>query len=213
MPVKIRLARHGKKSRPHYIIVAADSRAPRDGKFIERIGIYNPITNPAIIDLDFEKALSWLQKGAQPTDTVRTLLKHKGVLFMNHLQKGVLKGALSQEQADQKFEEWKVQAETQTKNLLSKMEGEERTEAKNKLAGEIKVKETRSADLAKKNAKASMKSEKAEEVEETIAVEPVAEEVKMEEPVVEEVKMEEPVAEAPKADEPAPEPEAPAKEE
>ncbi|MCD6331658.1 MAG: 30S ribosomal protein S16, partial [Bacteroidales bacterium] len=88
MAVRLRLARHGRKSRPYYYIVAADSRAPRDGKFIERIGSYNPTTDPATIDLDFDKALSWLQKGAQPSDTVRSLLQQRGVLYKNHLLKG-----------------------------------------------------------------------------------------------------------------------------
>ena len=95
MPVRIRLARHGRKSRPYYYIVVADSRSPRDGKFIERIGSYNPVTNPATIDLDFDKALDWLQKGAQPSDTTKAILKLKGVMYKNHLIKGVAKGALT----------------------------------------------------------------------------------------------------------------------
>ena len=108
MPTKIRLARHGRKRKPFYHIVIADSRAPRDGKFIERVGSYNPNTNPATIDLDFDKALSWLQKGAQPTDTVRTILSFKGVLYKNHLLKGVLKGAFSEEVAEEKFKDWQL---------------------------------------------------------------------------------------------------------
>ena len=106
MPVKIRLARRGKKGYPFYHIVVADSRAPRDGKFIENIGSYNPNTNPATINLDFEKALDWLQKGAQPTDTCRAILSYKGVLMKKHLLGGVSKGAFTQEVAEAKFAQW-----------------------------------------------------------------------------------------------------------
>ena len=104
MPVKIRLARRGKKGYPFYHIVVADSRAPRDGKFIEKIGTYNPNTNPATIDLSFEKALEWLQKGAQPTDTCRSILSYKGVMYKKHLLGGVSKGAFTAEAAEAKFD-------------------------------------------------------------------------------------------------------------
>ena len=106
MAVKIRLARHGKKGFAFYHIVAADSRAPRDGKFIEKLGTYNPNTNPATIDLNFEKALDWLLKGAQPTDTCRAILSYTGVVYRNHLQNGVKKGAFGQEEADRRFDAW-----------------------------------------------------------------------------------------------------------
>lgn len=106
MAVKIRLARRGRKKRPYYHIVVADSRAPRDGKFIEQIGSYNPMTKPATIDLDREKAYDWLEKGAQPTDTARAILRFKGVMYKKHLQRGVSKGALTQEVADAKLAEW-----------------------------------------------------------------------------------------------------------
>jgi small subunit ribosomal protein S16 len=106
MAVKIRLARRGRKKKPFYHIVVADARAPRDGKFIEKIGSYNPLTSPATIDLDREKAFDWLGKGAQPTETVRSILRFKGVLFKKHLQRGVKKGAFEQEIADQKLTEW-----------------------------------------------------------------------------------------------------------
>ena len=106
MAVKIRLARHGKKGFAFYHIVAADSRAPRDGKFIEKLGTYNPNTNPATIDLDFEKALGWLQKGAQPTDTCRAILSYKGVLYKKHLLGGVAKGAFSETEAEARFNKW-----------------------------------------------------------------------------------------------------------
>lgn len=106
MPVKIRLQRKGRKKRPYYHIVIADSRSKRDGKFIERIGMYNPMTKPATIELDRETALDWLYKGAQPTDTVRAILGFKGVLYLKHLSRGVKKGAMTQEEADAKFAEW-----------------------------------------------------------------------------------------------------------
>ena len=106
MAVKIRLARHGKKGFAFYHIVAADSRAPRDGKFIEKLGTYNPNTNPATIDLNFEKALDWLLKGAQPTDTCRAILSYKGVMYKKHLLGGVAKGAFSESDAEAKFNKW-----------------------------------------------------------------------------------------------------------
>ena len=106
MPAKLRLQRHGKKGIPFYHIVVADSRAPRDGKFIERIGSYNPNTNPATIDINLEKAVKWLQNGAQPTDTVRAILSYKGALYKRHLDTGVSKGAITQEFADAQFEAW-----------------------------------------------------------------------------------------------------------
>ena len=103
MPTKIRLQRFGKKGQPFYHVVVADSRAPRDGKFIEKIGTYNPRTIPATIDLNLDRALYWLGTGAQPTETTRAILSYKGVLYKNHLLGGVKKGALTQEQADAKF--------------------------------------------------------------------------------------------------------------
>ncbi|MFN8777114.1 MAG: 30S ribosomal protein S16 [Flavobacteriales bacterium] len=106
MSVKLRLQRHGKKGKPFFHIVAADSRSPRDGKYIERIGSYNPNTNPATIVLDNAKALTWLEHGAQPTETARAILSYTGVLYRLHLQKGVKKGALTQEEADNRWESW-----------------------------------------------------------------------------------------------------------
>ena len=111
MPVKIRLQRKGRKRRPYYHIVVADVRAPRDGKYIERIGMYNPMTKPATIDIDREKAYDWLSKGAQPTDTARAILKFKGVYYRRHLMRGVKKGALTQEEADKLYQEWIEQKE------------------------------------------------------------------------------------------------------
>lgn len=106
MPVKIRLQRHGKKGKPFYWIIAADSRAKRDGKYLEKIGIYNPNTNPATIELNIDDAVRWLQNGAQPTDTARAILSYKGALLKNHLAGGVRKGALTEEQAEEKFKTW-----------------------------------------------------------------------------------------------------------
>lgn len=106
MAVRIRLQRHGRKKRPYYYIVVSDARSKRDGKFIERLGSYNPMTNPATIELDIDRAMDWLMKGAQPSDTARAILSYKGVMYKKHLQVGVAKGAISQEEADGKFATW-----------------------------------------------------------------------------------------------------------
>ncbi|MDD4847666.1 MAG: 30S ribosomal protein S16 [Bacteroidales bacterium] len=147
MATKMRLQRRGRKGRPFYHIVIADGRAPRDGKFIEKIGSYNPITNPAEIVLDFDKALSWLQKGAQPTDTVNAILRFKGVLLKNHLQKGILKGALTQEQADAKFNAWVKERETRNASQKSNLEQKQRDARKSALDAEKKVSEARLAKI------------------------------------------------------------------
>jgi small subunit ribosomal protein S16 len=153
MPTKIRLQRKGKKGQPFYHIVIADGRAPRDGKFIERIGTYNPLTRPAEIELNIDKAVDWLVKGAQPTDTVRAILSYKGVMYKSHLLKGVKKGALTPELAQAKFEAW--QTEKQAK-IISKMRETELTkkEAKKKaLAHETEINEAKANAIAKKLAK------------------------------------------------------------
>src|ERR1043165_3905273 len=106
MAVKIRLQRHGKKDSAYYHMVVADGRAPRDGKFIERLGMYNPTTNPATIEIDFDSTVDWMMKGAQPTDTCRAILSYKGVLLKKHLLEGVKKGALTEDQANTKFNKW-----------------------------------------------------------------------------------------------------------
>ncbi|WP_411893281.1 30S ribosomal protein S16 [Winogradskyella sp. A2] len=127
MPVKIRLQRHGKKGKPYYWIVAADGRSKRDGKYLEKLGAYNPNTNPATIELNVDKSVQWLQNGAQPTDTARAILSYKGALLKNHLAGGVKKGALTEEQAESKFNAWleekmaKVQAKA---DGLSKADAE-----------------------------------------------------------------------------------------
>ena len=155
MPVKIRLQRHGRKRYAYYHIVVADSRAPREGRFIERIGSYNPNTNPATIDLNFEKALQWLSNGAQPTDTCKAILSYKGVMMKKHLLEGVKKGAFDTAEADRRFEAWSKQKESAIeakKQGLSKAE----LDAKNaRLAEETKVNSDRAAAIAKKQAEAA----------------------------------------------------------
>ena len=115
MPVKIRLQRHGSKKRPFYFIVVADARAPRDGKFIQKIGTYNPLTVPASVQLDRQRALDWLHKGAQPTDTVRRILSFKGVLYLKHLLRGVKLGLFDEAAAMVKFQAWHSEHELQIK--------------------------------------------------------------------------------------------------
>ena len=112
MAVKIRLQRHGKKGKPFYWIVAADSRAKRDGKYLQKLGVYDPNTNPARVEVNVDEALKWLQNGAIPTNTARTLLSYRGVMLKHHLNKGVLKGALKQEKADEKFQAWLTEKES-----------------------------------------------------------------------------------------------------
>jgi len=154
MPTKIRLQRHGKKGRPFYHIVIADGRAPRDGRFIEKIGTYNPIEKPAEIILDFDRAIYWLQTGAQPTDTVRNILSYRGVLYKNHLLKGVTKGALTAEQAELKFQEWMEAKTAKIENASKEIENADRAEQKKQLDAEIKVNEDRAAAIAKRRADA-----------------------------------------------------------
>lgn len=130
MAVKIRLARHGKKGYAFYHIVAADSRAPRDGRFIEKLGTYNPNTNPATIDLDFEKALGWLQKGAQPTDTCRAILSYKGVLYKKHLLGGIAKGAFSETEAEARFNKWMTEKAGKIEAKGNKLEADAKSAEK-----------------------------------------------------------------------------------
>jgi small subunit ribosomal protein S16 len=143
MPVKIRLQRHGKKGKPFYWIVAADARAKRDGRYLEKIGTYNPNVNPAIIDLNVDKAVEWLQNGAQPTDTAKNILSYKGAMLKNHLVGGIRKGALTQEQADAKFAAWLEEKATKVSDKeagLSKAQSEAKAAA---LAAEKAVNEAR----------------------------------------------------------------------
>ena len=152
MPTKIRLSRHGKAHKAFYHIVVADGRAPRDGKFIEKIGTYNPISNPAEIVLDFDRALDWIQKGAQPTDTARAILSAKGVLYKNHLLKGVAKGAFSETEAEAKFQKWLSEKEAKFASDKTGIEEKMRSERKERLDAEAKVNEERAAELAKRRA-------------------------------------------------------------
>lgn len=173
MATKIRLQRHGRKGRPIFHIVTADDRAKRDGKYIERLGIYNPNTNPATIDLNFERALYWVTTGAQPTDTVRALLSYKGVLMMKHLQDGVAKGALTQEQAEERFTKWMEEKENRIgskRENLSKAD----TDAKaKKLEAEAEVSKKRAEAIAAANAPAPVAEEVVEEATEEAAPETI----------------------------------------
>jgi small subunit ribosomal protein S16 len=154
MPVKIRLQRHGRKGYAYYHIVIADSRAPRDGKFIERIGSYNPNTNPATIDLKFERALYWVQTGAQPTDTTRNILSVEGVLMKKHLLDGVKKGAFDTEAAEKKFEAWKASKESAVAKTKEQLAAEKQAKAKARLAAEVEANKAKMAELAAKKAEA-----------------------------------------------------------
>lgn len=172
MATKIRLQRHGKKGKPFYYIVVADGRAPRDGKFIERLGSYNPNTNPATIELNFEKAVEWVSTGATPTDTAKAILSYKGVLYKNHLNGGITKGALTVEQADAKFATWlegkEGKIQTKKDGLLSKKESEKKIA----LEAETKKKEAVAAAVAAKNAPVVEEEPVAEvEVEEEVTAE------------------------------------------
>ena len=174
MAVKIRLSRHGKKNYAYYHIVVADSRAPRDGRLIETLGTYDPNTNPAKIQLDAEKALTWLNNGAQPTLTARRLLSYKGVLLKKHLQGGVAKGALTQEQADAKWEAWMQEKDTKVAAKKGKLEQETREEMKKRLEAEAKVNKERAAALLAKREEvaarlAAAAAQAAAKAEETIA--------------------------------------------
>lgn len=212
MATKIRLQRFGKKGKPFYHVVVADARAPRDGKFIERIGSYNPNTNPATIDINFDKALDWVNKGAQPTDTCRAILSYKGVMYKKHLEGGVKKGALTAEQAETKFAEWLDSKEGKIagkKDSLSKSKEETKKTA---LAAEAKKKEEIAAAIAAKNTPPALEDEAlTESSEEEVAAEetqaPAAEETEeapvAEEAVAEEAPAAEEVAETPAEEAPA----------
>ncbi len=195
MPTKMRLQRFGKKRKPFYHIVIADGRAPRDGKFIEKIGTYNPVHNPAVIELDVDKAVQWLNNGAQPTDTVRAILSYKGVLYKHHLLRGVAKGALTEAEAEAKFQTWLTEKEAKIDAKRQGLEEKSRNARKEMLEAETKVKEAREAELAKKRA-AEMEAAKPaeeeakEEVEETAAEAPADEAPAAEAPAAEEPKKE-----------------------
>jgi small subunit ribosomal protein S16 len=173
MPVKIRLQRHGKKGKPFYWIVAADARAKRDGKFLEKLGTYNPNVNPAQIDLNVDGAVQWLQNGAQPTDTARAILSYKGAMLKNHLAGGVAKGAFSEEEAEKKFQAW---LDEKAAKIEAKASGLAKAEAKAKadaLEAEKAVNEARIAaaapeveeEVAKEEAQAAETTEASNEEE------------------------------------------------
>lgn len=153
MATKIRLQRRGRKGYPFYHIVIADSRAPRDGKFIEKVGSYNPNTNPATISINFDRALYWLQVGAQPTDTTRNILSEEGVLLKKHLLGGVAKGAFTEADAEKKFEAWKADKEKGTQAIINKNETKAKADAKARLDAE------KAANKAKADAVAQKKAE------------------------------------------------------
>ena len=155
MSAKMRLQRHGKKGQPFYHIVIADARAPRDGRFIEKIGTYNPVAQPAQININFDKALDWLNKGAQPTDTVRSILSQKGVLLKKHLLVGVKKGAMTAEQAEVKFQNWMKEKEAKAAEFVRVNAEQKRAAQKERLEAEVKVNEARIAELAKRRAEAA----------------------------------------------------------
>jgi len=207
MSVKIRLQRHGKKQKPFYWIVAADARAKRDGKYLEKLGTYNPNTNPATIDLNLDQAVQWLHNGAQPTDTARAILSYKGALLKHHLDGGIRKGALTQEQADAKLAKWledKANAVDAKKDGLSKKQQADRAKAlkAEKAANEKRVAKAEeaanvAAEVVEEEVAVETAPEVVEEVTETPAAEVVAE--VEEAPVAEEVVAE--VEEAPVAEE------------
>lgn len=154
MAVKIRLARRGRKKAATYDIVVADARSPRDGRFIEKLGTYNPNTNPATINYDGDRAFYWVMNGAQPTETVRAMLAYRGVLLRRHLQLGVTKGALTQEVADQRFQQWLSEKDAKIEAKKTGLVDTKATARATALAAETKVKEARAAALAEKQAAA-----------------------------------------------------------
>jgi small subunit ribosomal protein S16 len=151
MAVKIRLARRGRKKAAMYDIVVADARSPRDGRFIEKLGTYNPQTNPATIKFNEDKALDWVLKGAQPTDTVKAMLSYTGVMFRKHLQIGVLKGAVTQEQADARYAEWKAAKEAKITGKVEKLGRDKAAQRQAALEAETRVNNARAEAIRKKN--------------------------------------------------------------
>ncbi len=178
MPVKMRLARHGRKRFAYYHIVVADSRSPRDGRYIESIGTYNPNSNPATINLDFDKAYDWLTKGAQPTDTVKAILSYKGVLYKKHLMGGVKKGAFDVVEAEKRLDNWMTEKDAKIQAKIDRLAGDADAEVKKQMAAEAKVKEQKVAAIAAKNAElaAEAKAKRdAERAEKEAATEAAAE--------------------------------------
>lgn len=192
--VKIRLARRGRKKLAMYDVVVADARAPRDGRFIEKLGTYNPLTVPAKVEINNDRAFHWLMQGAQPSDTVKAMLSYRGVMLKKHLQIGVIKGALTQEQADSKLEEWVKSKEAKVQATSDKYTQDKQAQAKARKEAETKIREAR-AEAIRQKAKA------AEEAAAPQAAEVPAEEAATEEaPAAETSAAETPAAEAPAAE-------------
>ena len=204
MSTRIRLQRHGKKGKPFFHIVAADSRSKRDGRFIEKLGTYDPTKNPAIIELNFDNALSWLQKGAEPSDTARAILSYKGVLYKNHLLKGVLKGALTEADVEKKFSAWLSEKDAKIDKKAKDLAKNSENSKAARLKKETEVKEAKAAAIIAKNT-----PEPEEVVEEAPAAEaapeeaPAAEAAPEEAPATEAAPEEAPAAEAAPEEAPA----------
>ena len=209
MPVRIRLQRHGKKGKPFYWVVAADSRAKRDGKFLEKLGIYNPNTNPATIDIDVDSSVKWLENGAQPSHTAKRILSYKGVLLKHHLNGGVKKGAFTEEEAEKKFQAWVSDKEKAIANKASSLEKAQADAKAKALEAEKEVNEKRAQAAAEAEAAELAEAEAATEEAQAEATE--AEATEAEAPAAEAA--EEAAPEAEVAEEAAPEAEASAEEE
>ncbi len=207
MAVKIRLQRHGKKGKPFYHIVAADGRAKRDGRFIEKIGIYNPNTNPATIDLQIDRAVNWLQNGAVPTDTARAILSYKGALYKNHLLNGVRKGAFDEKEAEKRFNAWLTEKEAKIAAKAEAVEKGIKAKRDEQLAAEKAQNAEKAKEVAAKNSELAAEAAAAEEVVEEVAEEAPSAEAEATEAPAEEVVEETPAKEAEEA--PAKEEEAP----
>ena len=196
MATRIRLARHGRKKYAFYHIVVADTKAPRDGRFIEKLGTYNPNTNPATIDINFDSAVDWLLKGAQPSDTARAILSYKGVLMKKHLLSGVAKGAFNEEEAEKRFADWLENKEKQISDKKQKIEKAAKEAEKASIAAEKEKNDERASIIANKKSAAESEETKEEEA-------PAAKETKEEAPAAEETKEETPAAEDKKEEAPA----------
>jgi small subunit ribosomal protein S16 len=204
MPAKIRLQRHGKKGKPFFHIVVADARSPRDGKYIERLGSYNPNTNPATIDINVDSAVNWLGNGAQPTDTARAILSYTGVLYKNHLKKGVSKGAFTEEEAVTRYETWKAEKDGKIDSKRNKLSSEKEAIISAQLASERAVNEAKAAATAAKEAELLAEAEAIVAAQRAAKEEAAAAKAAAEAPVVEDAPATEaPATEAPAAEAPA----------
>ncbi|MDG1332540.1 MAG: 30S ribosomal protein S16 [Crocinitomicaceae bacterium] len=205
MATKIRLQRHGKKGKAFFHLVAADSRAPRDGRYIEKLGTYNPNTNPATIEMNFDRTLHWVQVGAEMTDTARALLSYKGILHKNHLLNGVKKGALTAEQAEEKFAKWLEEKEGKVQGKKDSLSSADEKAKADRMKAEVAVKEARAKEIAEKNAPEPEpvveEAPAAEATEEAPAAEAEAAPAAEETPAAEEAAPEAPAAEEAPAEE------------